>query len=62
MGRAESYRRIRPGVQPIFRVLTEHGTPIAPSAYYEAKDQSLARGDLPRLWARQVWFYLRQEG
>lgn len=28
---------VRWGVEPICRVLTEHGTPIAPSTYYDAK-------------------------
>ncbi len=28
---------VRWGVEPICRVLTEHGTPIAPSTYYDAR-------------------------
>jgi putative transposase len=35
---------LRWGVEPICRVLTEHGTPIAPSTYYDAK----ARRKSPR--------------
>ena len=30
---------LRWGVEPICRVLSEHGCPIAPSSYYEAKDR-----------------------
>lgn len=31
------------GVEPICRVLTEHGCPIAPSTYYEARNRSASR-------------------
>ena len=31
------------GVEPICRVLTEHGVPIAPSSYYEARDRAPSR-------------------
>ena len=34
---------LRWGVEPICRVLTEHGTPIAPSTYYEAKGRTPSR-------------------
>jgi len=34
---------LRCGVEPICRVLTEHGTPIAPSTYYEAKGRTPSR-------------------
>lgn len=39
---------LRWGVEPICRVLTDHGTPIAPSTYYEhaARSERLARGEL----------------
>jgi putative transposase len=33
---------LRWGVEPICRVLTEHGTPIAPSTYYDARSASPA--------------------
>jgi putative transposase len=31
------------GVEPICRVLSEHGMPIAPSTYYEARDRAPSR-------------------
>ncbi len=31
---------LRWGVEPISRVLTEHGTPIAPSTFYDARDRT----------------------
>lgn len=31
------------GVEPICRVLSEHGCPIAPSTYYEASNRSASR-------------------
>ena len=31
------------GVEQICRVLTEHGCPIAPSTYYEARNRSASR-------------------
>jgi putative transposase len=31
------------GVEPICRVLTEHGMPIAPSTYYEARNRAPSR-------------------
>jgi len=34
---------VRWGVEPICRVLTEHGTPIAPSTYYDAKSRPATR-------------------
>jgi putative transposase len=34
---------LRWGVEPICRVLTEHGTRIAPSTYYEAKNRQPSR-------------------
>ena len=34
---------LRWGVEPICRVLTEHGTPIAPSTYYDAKSRPATR-------------------
>jgi len=34
------------GVEPICRVLTEHGMPIAPSTYYEARNRGHRRGVL----------------
>jgi putative transposase len=34
---------LRWGVEPICRVLTEHGTPIAPSTFYDARDRSSTR-------------------
>jgi hypothetical protein len=30
---------LRWGVEPICRVLSEHGTPIAPSTFYDARDR-----------------------
>jgi putative transposase len=35
--------RVRFGVEPICRVLTEHGCPIAPSTYYEARGRQPSR-------------------
>ncbi len=39
--------RHRFGVDPICRVLTEHGLPIAPSTYYATRK----RGISPAVWA-----------
>ncbi len=36
---------LRWGVEPICRVLTEHGTPIAPSTFYDARTGTSARGE-----------------
>jgi putative transposase len=36
---------LRWGVEPICRVLTEHGTPIAPSTSYDARDRPSSRAD-----------------
>jgi putative transposase len=36
---------LRWGVEPICRVLTEHGTPIAPSTFYDARDRPSSRAD-----------------
>jgi putative transposase len=41
----EEYR-VRFGVEPICRVLTEHGCPIAPSTYYEARRRAPSRRSL----------------
>ena len=34
---------LRWGVEPICRVLTEHGTPIAPSTFYDAHNRPSSR-------------------
>ena len=34
---------LRWGVEPICRVLTEHGTPIAPSTFYDARGRPSSR-------------------
>jgi putative transposase len=36
---------LRWGVEPICRVLSEHGTPIAPSTFYDARDRTSARAE-----------------
>jgi len=36
---------LRWGVEPICRVLTEHGLPIAPSRYYEHMNKPATAGD-----------------
>ena len=69
---------LRWGVEPICRVLTEHGTPIAPSTFYDARDRTSARTDrdeqlkaeITRVHqanygvygARKVWLALNREG
>jgi putative transposase len=69
---------LRWGVEPICRVLTEHGTPIAPSTYYDARDRPSSRADrdeqlkaeITRVHqanygvygARKVWLALNREG
>ena len=66
------------GVEPICRVLTEHGTPIAPSTFYDARGRTSARADrdaqlkaaIARVHsanygvygARKVWLALNREG
>jgi putative transposase len=66
------------GVEPICRVLSEHGTPIAPSTYYDARDRPSSRADrdeqlkaeIARVHranyavygARKVWLALNREG
>jgi putative transposase len=37
---------LRWGVEPICRVLTEHGVPIAPSTYYDARDRAPSARDM----------------
>src|SRR3954451_21118636 len=69
---------LRWGVEPICRVLSEHGTPIAPSTFYDARAGSSARGareqalkmEIVRVHranygvygARKVWLALNREG
>jgi putative transposase len=69
---------LRWGVEPICRVLTEHGTPIAPSTFYDARDRTAARAvrdeelkaEVARVHqanygvygARKVWLALTREG
>jgi putative transposase len=69
---------LRWGVEPICRVLTEHGTPIAPGTFYDARDRTPARAvrdeqlktEITRVWqgnygvygARTVWLALTREG
>ena len=69
---------LRWGVEPICRVLTEHGTPIAPSTFYDARRRSCARTardedlkvEIARVHAanygvygaRKVWLALNREG
>jgi hypothetical protein len=69
---------LRWGVEPICRVLSEHGTPIAPSTFYDARDRRSARAgrdeelkaEIGRIWtanygvygARKVWLALNREG
>jgi putative transposase len=36
---------LRWGVEPICRVLSEHGTPIAPSTFYDARGRTSARAE-----------------
>jgi putative transposase len=69
---------LRWGVEPICRVLSEHGTPIAPSTFYDARtkrsdravrDEEL-KAEISRIWdanygvygARKVWLALNREG
>ena len=68
---------LRWGVEPISRVLTEHGTPIAPSTFYDARGRAPARqrrdeqlkADIARVYAanygvygaREVWLALNRE-
>jgi putative transposase len=69
---------LRWGVEPICRVLTEHGTPIAPSTFYDARTGTSARGERDEALkteivrvhqanygvygARKVWLALNREG
>jgi putative transposase len=69
---------LRWGVEPICRVLCEHGTPIAPSTFYDARDRRSDRAardeelkaEVGRVWtanygvygARKVWLALNREG
>ncbi|SDN41471.1 putative transposase [Geodermatophilus siccatus] len=69
---------LRWGVEPICRVLTEHGTPIAPSTYYDARDRPSSRAvrdeqlkaEITRVHqanygvygARKAWLALNREG
>jgi putative transposase len=69
---------LRWGVEPICRVLTEHGTPIAPSTFYDARGRTPSRTardeqlktDIVRVHqanfgvygARKVWLALNREG
>jgi putative transposase len=69
---------LRWDVEPICRVLTEHGTPIAPSTFYDARGRTSAReqrdeqlkADIVRVHqadygvygARKVWLALNREG
>jgi putative transposase len=69
---------LRWGVEPICRVLSEHGTPIAPSTFYDARSRRSARAgrdeelkaEIGRIWtanygvcgARKVWLALNREG
>jgi transposase-like protein len=68
---------LRWGVEPICRVLCEHGTPIAPNTFYDARtrrsdravrDEQL-KAEISRIWdanygvygARKVWLPLNYE-
>jgi putative transposase len=69
---------LRWGVEPICRVLTEHGTPIAPSTFYDARTRRSDRAvrdaqlkaEISRIWdanygvygARKIWLALHREG
>ena len=69
---------LRWGVEPICRVLTEHGTPIAPSTFYDARSRRTTRAErdeqlkaeIVRMHeanygvygARKVWLALNREG
>ena len=69
---------LRWGVEPICRVLTEHGTPIAPSTFYDARSRRTTRAerdarlraDIARVHAanygvygaRKVWLALNRDG
>jgi putative transposase len=69
---------LRWGVEPICRVLSEHGTPIAPSTFYDARTRRSDRAvrdkelkaQISRVWdanygvygARKVWLALNREG
>ena len=69
---------LRWGVEPICRVLSEHGTPIAPSTFYDARTRRSERAvrdeqlkaEISRIWnanygvygARKVWLALNREG
>jgi putative transposase len=77
---AHADRRTADGLRwgSICRVLTEHGTPIAPSTFYDARDRSSTRqrrdetlkADIARVHqanygvygARKVWLALNREG
>jgi putative transposase len=69
---------LRWGVEPICRVLTEHGTPIAPSTFYDVRKRHSPRrerdkqltAEISRVWqanygvygARKIWLALNREG
>jgi putative transposase len=69
---------LRWGVEPICRVLTEHGTPIAPSTFYDARERTSGRqrrdehlataigrvhaANYGVYGARKVWLALNREG
>ena len=69
---------LRWGVEPICRVLTEHGTPIAPSTFYDARTRTSPRDERDErlkaaivrvhqanygvYGARKVWLALNREG
>ncbi len=45
--------KTRFGVEPMCRVLTEHGVPIAPSTYYAGRDRApSARASATPNWSR----------
>ncbi len=69
---------LRWGVEPICRVLSEHGTPIAPSTFYDARSRRTTRAERDKqlktaiarvhqanygiYGARKVWLALNREG
>jgi putative transposase len=61
---------LRWGVEPICTVLTEHGTPIASSTFYDAVRDEQLKVEVSRIWdanygvygARKVWLALNREG
>jgi putative transposase len=48
-------RRLRWGVEPICAVLSEHGTPIAPSTYYEHRDRVVHARLTAAEWRDMLW-------